>query len=306
MSVISFRHLHNVSTIGSGSVKFKVYAPYQLPQLATPQNVSASGTTVSWNAVENATSYEVFADGTSFATTANVSYNLTNSAGWANLSDGNHNITIVAKADGYRDSEHSSAVVVTKATTPTEDELAGTWVFNETLNLSAESLPEEVIAELGWVDIPITTDDGTEYYGLLFGSLNAELNEFTSLLYGETEVYNGVWSKESDKIITINALLEEVINGQSLLEFLQANANKQGGATLISFTIDGTSYQAEEGMTWAQWVNSSYNTGRFVNANTWIADRFGNGVATQGGGLVHPSYTIQSGTDYVFSGASPN
>ena len=34
----------------------------------------------------------------------------------------------------------------------------------------------------------------------------------------------------------------------------------KGSATLISFTIDGTSYQAEEGMTWAQWVDSSYNT----------------------------------------------
>ncbi len=33
------------------------------------------------------------------------------------------------------------------------------------------------------------------------------------------------------------------------------------GATLISFTIAGTSYQAEEGMTWEEWVNSSYNTG---------------------------------------------
>ena len=34
-------------------------------QLATPQNVSAVGTTVSWDAVENATSYETFADGNS-------------------------------------------------------------------------------------------------------------------------------------------------------------------------------------------------------------------------------------------------
>ena len=28
---------------------------------------------------------------------------------------------------------------------------------------------------------------------------------------------------------------------------------------MINFTIDGTSYQAEEGMTWAQWVVSPYN-----------------------------------------------
>lgn len=156
------------------------------------------------------------------------SYDLSTSSKWSALSDGEHTVQIVAKGTGYRDSEHSSSVVVTKATTPTEDELAGTWTFNETLNLSAESLPEEVIAELGWVDIPITADDGTEYSGLLFGSLNVETNEFTSLLYGETEVYNGVWSKESDKIITINALLEEVRNGQSLLEFMQSNGKKQG------------------------------------------------------------------------------
>lgn len=28
---------------------------------------------------------------------------------------------------------------------------------------------------------------------------------------------------------------------------------------LINFTVDGTSYQAEEGMTWAQFINSKYN-----------------------------------------------
>lgn len=30
--------------------------------------------------------------------------------------------------------------------------------------------------------------------------------------------------------------------------------------SLISFTIDGTTYQAKEGMTWVEWVNSDYNT----------------------------------------------
>ena len=28
---------------------------------------------------------------------------------------------------------------------------------------------------------------------------------------------------------------------------------------MIKFTIDGTEYQAEEGMTWEDWVNSEYN-----------------------------------------------
>ena len=34
-------------------------------KLATPQNVTANGTTVSWDEVENATSYDVLADGVS-------------------------------------------------------------------------------------------------------------------------------------------------------------------------------------------------------------------------------------------------
>lgn len=34
-------------------------------------------------------------------------------------------------------------------------------------------------------------------------------------------------------------------------------------AAMINFTIDGTPYQAEEGMTWEEWINSNYNTGGF-------------------------------------------
>ncbi len=40
----------------------------KLTQLATPQNVTADGKNVSWDEVENATSYEVLADGTSIGT----------------------------------------------------------------------------------------------------------------------------------------------------------------------------------------------------------------------------------------------
>jgi hypothetical protein len=39
---------------------------------------------------------------------------------------------------------------------------------------------------------------------------------------------------------------------------------------LISFTVDGTSYQAEDGMTWREWVESEYNTGGFYISNSAI------------------------------------
>ena len=50
-----------------------------------------------------------------------------------------------------------------------------------------------------------------------------------------------------------------------------SGSESEGSTTtpsLISFTIDGTSYQAEEGMTWEQWVNSDYNTEFSVLDNT--------------------------------------
>lgn len=45
--------------------------------------------------------------------TSKVSVDLTTLTGWSSLSSGSHNITIIAKADGYRDSEPSAAVSVT-------------------------------------------------------------------------------------------------------------------------------------------------------------------------------------------------
>ena len=44
------------------------------------------------------------------------SVDLTTLPGWAGLAAKTYNITVVAKADGYRDSEPSAAVSVEKAT----------------------------------------------------------------------------------------------------------------------------------------------------------------------------------------------
>ena len=71
---IVFKHRYKSdSLIGTGTYKFRPYTVASpLPQLATPQNASADGTTVSWDEVQNATSYAVSADGTSIGTVENV------------------------------------------------------------------------------------------------------------------------------------------------------------------------------------------------------------------------------------------
>ena len=52
-----------------------------LPRLDTPQNVTASGTVVSFDPVENATSYAVLADGTEIGTVEGIATNFTLSDG---------------------------------------------------------------------------------------------------------------------------------------------------------------------------------------------------------------------------------
>ena len=45
-----------------------------------------------------------------------------------------------------------------------------------------------------------------------------------------------------------------------------------GSVTLITFNISSKSYQAEEGMTWQQWVDSSYNTDGYIIASNYVMD----------------------------------
>lgn len=80
----------------------------------------------------------------------------------------------------------------------------------------------------------------------------------------------------------------------------------EGGVTLINFTINGTAYQAEEGMTWEQWCNSSYNTGGFyvIDGNNFVYFPDGSYVSTEGfeGGTAEKSETIVvNGSYYIYS-----
>lgn len=57
--------------------------------------------------------------------------------------------------------------------------------------------------------------------------------------------------------------VSKVYLGQDLVYEKQAS-------TTISFSIDNTTYQADEGMTWGEWVNSLYNTGGFMISGAYV------------------------------------
>ena len=54
--------------------------------------------------------------------------------------------------------------------------------------------------------------------------------------------------------------------GASFSAHVEITSIKVPSGEIISFTIDGVSYQAEEGMTWAEWINSDYNIGNFFQS----------------------------------------
>lgn len=83
-----------------------------------------------------------------------------------------------------------------------------------------------------------------------------------------------------------------------------------GSVTLITFTINGTSYQAEEGMTWGEWVNSSYNTGGFVintgYENTIATDNTFSQLVYGNGSGIYATTTIIAGNQYSTGATDEN
>ena len=69
--------------------------------------------------------------------------------------------------------------------------------------------------------------------------------------------------------------------------------------TFISFTLDGKGYQAEEGMTWADWVASEYNTGRYRADGYYVSDEYSNPIENSADVWQYP-------TDYIIANESYN
>lgn len=182
MATISFKHYYKSSTtIGSGTIKFIPYtATEPLTQLATPQNVTADGTTVSWDEVENATSYEIYADGVSIGTvdaqdqpagtgynvslkiasdywnngnnSANFSYSLDNGATWTEVSEQNTYLTNTTQIKLKFDAE-PAGLTLRQSVYDSADLYSGTQLTAEGLQTAFES-----------DNIVLTTDTGFNLY----------------------------------------------------------------------------------------------------------------------------------------------
>lgn len=95
---------------------------------------------------------------------------------------------------------------------------------------------------------------------------------------------------------TFLALEDYTVDGTTTGEI---DWDKINGTNLISFTIDGTSYKAEEGMTWAEWVASDYNTGGFGDSGVSISASNGYEVGHSINDSIKSTDVIEAGANYI-------
>ena len=133
-----------------------------------------------------------------------ITYDLTSSSNWNNLSGGEHTLQVVAKATGYLDSAKSTSVSFTKEVVTTKE----TWLLYENAPiLGATYLEEEISFE----------SNSTNYTNFWLDGID--------LNYDTTKVYDGnneQWLDQAYRTITF----ETAPTGE-LLTWLQANAVKQ-------------------------------------------------------------------------------
>ena len=91
-------------------------------------------------------------------------------------------------------------------------------------------------------------------------------------------------------------------------KFRKLVSTLESGGQIITFTVEGTTYQAESGMTWEEWVESEYNTvGAYLSYNASFgldSGLFGIGFPDEGGivvpnaGWVLSTECIEAGVAY--------
>lgn len=110
-----------------------------------------------------------------------ITYNLTSSSSWNNLSGGEHTLQVVAKATGYLDSAKSTSVSFTKEVITTYEIKAGVYTFSDVLENYATDQTEEIPFVFKY--------DNVEYKELQLDNYDPIDGSFTGIRY---EVLDGM------------------------------------------------------------------------------------------------------------------
>lgn len=193
-------------------------------------------TFVKGNAVTNAKSYELLekvnGDYNSLAEANEINFEVSA----LDLAAGDHTFVVKAKADGYEDSDFSNEVVYNVPAAPA-DELAGTWLMNDTITANKTTFGGkngktglgENAANL-YQGYKLDYSAGTDHYDYIFVHTSVD-NMLGCMKIGDSGVaalyMSDKWNKTGYNTLTINSKLSEVDGGEVLLAWLNANGVKQ-------------------------------------------------------------------------------
>ena len=178
---------------------------------------------------------------------------------------GAYNITVTALADGYEESDHSNEVecVVTERTY----ELSGTWTF-KTSGLTYVGDDNYGITKTDPIGF---TSNGKTFYRFMTNPSSFTGEAYSSLDYANLNGYtrttvqksNTGWVNTNYKTVTFNGTWTV---DERFYKWYIANMECP-----IKFTIAGVTYGADANMTWGEWLESKYNTGKFVSRGLNVA-----------------------------------
>ena len=146
-------------------------------------------------------------------------------------------LSVTALADDYT-TEGDKGMTITYSVAPT---YTVTIPSDVTINGSSTTISaDDVVVEKGkYVSVSLDADN----------DCTVTTAQGATLTY--TVTANSTAISAGDEILAVNP------------EATFTVAVKDAPVTLINFTIDGEPYQAEAGMTWAEWIESDYNTDDF-------------------------------------------
>ena len=127
-------------------------------------------------------------------------------------------------------------------------------------------------------------------------SLNAIFSE-NGIIKRAQEAQNKMDEAQQKDLNSINELNNWLDNNVSGTAGEDTPSQKK----IISFTIANTNYQAEEGMTWKEWVESQYNNDGYICLGDVVQ---GHGTVCYNGKTVSLSEQIKSNTAYTMSNPS--
>jgi hypothetical protein len=204
------------------------------------ERIKDMATFIKGNDVANATSYELFEkNGSGYNPLASknaIDFELDG----LGLAAGNHILVVKAKADGYMDSDYSNEVTYIVANDTPADELAGTWLLNETISKENFGGKNGTVADLGIdaaayrgykVNFSIAPE-GDAYntaYEYLLANKSVEAIGFYNTTSNSAGVFyqSGSYTRSSFRTVNVYSKLAEVEDGDVLLAWFKANGVKQ-------------------------------------------------------------------------------